>query len=896
VAAFTPKNYQSAVLDSVEIYFRACRELGNSNTAFYQTTLELWGQGSQYNPIEGFAIDMPYFCLRVPTGGGKTWLAAKAVSPINTHLLGLEHSVILWLVPSNAIREQTLKALKNRQHPYHQALRESGPITVLDLDEAKNVTRATLDTSTTVVVTTRQAFQVGDTEIRKVYESSGALMHHFDNLHPEQRAQLEQEDGVIPYSLANVLRLRRPFVVVDEAHNSRTELSFETLSRFNPSGIMELTATPDMEKTPSNVLHSVFAAELKGEEMIKLPIRLEAEPDWQQCLADSIARREELQTIADSERRQGAAYLRPIVLIQAQPRSKVRETLDVDKVRGELMANHRIPESEIVVATGEERGLEKIAEDFEEGILSEQCHVKYVITQQALAEGWDCPFAYILVSMAEVHSSTAVEQLLGRILRQPGAKHRDNEALNRSYAFVVSRDFNATAEGLRDRLVQGAGFNRREASEFVTAANPEQSYLDYRNNIHRTVIRPVIVELPEAPDIKKIPKATRDKLKWDKKTNTLTINEPLSPQETDELKAVISGPASLEAVVIAAQESRTTAIEFFQTPAELGIPFEVPQLALIFQGELELFEDIEQLDYPWDISIYDAHPTTDELSRLDLIGRVAAGGELDIDDDTGVMKSTFIVNLQRDLGLTYIPEHWDEVKLAAWFCRNLPDTTLTHESKRAFVVAWLNHLLMQDDMDLGKVNQRKFEIRNLLEARINGLRKQAASAAYQESLFGEDVGERISVSDEYVFTFNPYAYSPTRDYANKYGQYDFRNHYYSRIGDFDSKEEFECAIWLDQQTEIGRIEFWVRNLVRREGSSFSLQKADGKFYPDFICKLPNDGPVLVVEYKGADKWDTPKVQMDRKVGNLWAEMSDDCCRFIMVKDKDWSMIDACLTV
>ncbi len=893
MAAFIPKNYQSAVLESVEKYFRACRELENANTAFYQTTLELWSRGSQYNPIEGFAVDMPYFCLRVPTGGGKTWLAAKSVSKINTYLLGLEHSVILWLVPSNAIREQTLKALKERHHPYHQALCEAGPVTVLDLDEAKNVTRATLDTSTTVIVTTRQAFQVDDTEIRKVYESSGALMHHFDDLHPDQRAHLEQDDGVVPYSLANVLRLRRPFVIVDEAHNSRTELSFETLSRFNPSGIMELTATPDMEKTPSSVLHSVYAAELKGEQMIKLPIRLETEPDWQQCLADAIARREELQTIADSEQRQGAPYLRPIALIQAQARSKVRETLDVDQVREELITNHRIPEAEIVVATGEEKGLEKINAEYEGGILSDSCPVKFVITQQALAEGWDCPFAYVLVSMAEVHSSTAVEQLLGRILRQPGAKHRANDALNHSYSFVVSHDFNATAEGLRDRLVQGAGFERKEASEFVSAAKPEQGYLDYRNTIHRTVVRPVIVELPEAPKMNKIPKATRAKLNWDKKTSTLTINEPLSPEEEEKIKEVVSKPATVTAIEVAATESRTTAVEFFQTPAEQGIPFEVPQLALRIQGELELFEDPEQLDYPWDLSCYEAKPTYDELSRLDLVGRVAGGGDIDIEEDDGKMKVSFIAGLQRDLGLVYTPEHWDEVKLAAWLCRNLPDATLTHESKRAFVAAWLNHLLSQNDMDLGKVNQRKFEIRNLLEARIKTLRQQAATEAYQESLFGDDAEERVSVNDEYVFTFDPYAYAPSHDYADEYGPYDFRHHYYSRIGNFDSKEEFECAIWLDQQADSGRIKFWVRNLVRREGSSFSLQKANGKFYPDFVCMLPG-GEVLVVEYKGGDRWDTPKVKMDRMVGELWANMSNERCRFVMVKDKDWSMVGSVL--
>jgi len=889
VTAFTPKNYQAAVLDSVRLYFQHCRELANANTAFYQTTLELWERGSSYNPIEGFASDMPYFCLRVPTGGGKTWLAAKSVSAINTHLLGTEHSVILWLVPSNAIREQTLRALKDRHHPYHEALREAGTVTVLDLDEAKNVTRSTLDTSTTIIVTTRQAFQVDNTEIRKVYESSGALMHHFDSLSGEQRAHLEKEDGVVPYSLTNVLRLRRPFVIVDEAHNSRTDLSFETLARFQPSGIMELTATPDTKTHPSNVLHSVYAAELKGEQMIKLPIRLETEPDWQRCLADAIARREELNSIATQEQRQGEAYLRPIVLIQAQARRKDLETLDVDTVREELIRNHNIPEAEIIIATGDEKGLEKIEVEYEEGILSEKCPVKFVITQQALAEGWDCPFAYILVSMAEVRSSTAVEQLLGRILRQPNAKHRKNEALNRSYAFVVSRDFNATAEGLRDRLVEGAGFDRKEANEFVNSGRPDQAVFDL--NHRRAVVRPVVVILPETPEIKNIPKATRDKLSWDKKTNTLTINKPLSEDETEEVKATVKQASTIEAIETAAYESRTTAVEIYQTPAQQGIPFRVPQFALVVQGELELFENPEQLDYPWDVTLYDAHPNQEELARLDLISKVASAGELDIDENVGAMKVNFFREMQRDLGLVYTPEHWDEVRLATWLCRNLPDPTLTHESKRAFVLAWLNHLLEREDIDLARANQYKFEIRRLLESRISTHRKEAAKAAFQQNLFSAGVEERVSVSDEYAFTFAPLAYAPSADYDGEYGHYDFRHHYYGRIGSFDSKEEFECAVWLDQQAEAGRIKFWVRNLVRREGSSFSLLKADGRFYPDFVCKLPS-GVVLIVEYKGADKWDTPKVKMDRDIGELWANMSNGQCRFVMVKNRDWSAISA----
>jgi type III restriction enzyme len=162
MTTFSPKIYQQQVLDSVEAYFKACHEFASPSVAFTVTTERLWGRGNPYNPLAGFPADMPYFCLRVPTGGGKTWLAAKSVHLVNTHLLRCEHSVILWLVPSKPIREQTLKALKDRRHPYHAALAEVGPITVLDLEEAKSVTRATLDTSTTIIVATRQAFQVED--------------------------------------------------------------------------------------------------------------------------------------------------------------------------------------------------------------------------------------------------------------------------------------------------------------------------------------------------------------------------------------------------------------------------------------------------------------------------------------------------------------------------------------------------------------------------------------------------------------------------------------------------------------------------------------------------------------------------------------------------------------
>ena len=886
----TPKNYQESVLGSVDAYFNACHEIGDPDAAFYRATKDLWGQGSAYRPIAGFPADMPYFCLRVPTGGGKTRLAARAVELVNSKLLRTEHSVILWLVPSNAIREQTYKALKNREHPYHRDLRLAGPVTVIDLAEAKSITRPTMDTSTVVIVATVQAFRREDTEYLKVYETSGVLMHHFEGLDDAQKANLLADNGgdgptIIPFSLANVLRLRRPFIIVDEAHNSRTPLSFDTLARFRPSGILELTATPDTKTTPSNVLHSVSATELKAEDMIKLPIQLETIADWQKCLATAIDRREQLHEAARLEHNAGASYLRPLVLIQAQPRRTGQDTLDVAAVKKELMANHNIPEEEIVIATGEERGLEQLEKDFAGGILSPKCPVRFVLTQQALAEGWDCASAYILVSMAGVKSSTAVEQLLGRILRQPQAEKRANTALNRCYAYVVSDDFSSTANALRDRLVEGSGFEEREASSFVSAGREEQAKLDIGSG--RITITPVVVMLTEKPDLTKLPKETKSKLSWDARKGHLTISAPLSVEETEAVQNTVSGETSREAISRAAEASRTVAIKVFQTPSQRGLDFRVPQLAVMVHGELVIFDDPEVLEYPWDLPTGHAAPDAESVKSLQLANSVRDGGTIDIDD--GKVKVRFMAELQHDLGLAYRPEHWTEAKLAAWVCRNLPDPYTTHSSKNAFVSAWLGKLLTQDGFDLARANRQKFMIRQLIEAQIKHLRKTAVRVAYQQTLFGEDRADRVKVDESYSFEFHPDTYAPDRDYDGRFGEADFQHHYYPRIGDFDSKEEYLCACELEKWAARGRIDFWVRNLVRKPCSSFFLQTAEGRFYPDFVCKLPNK-TILVVEYKGGDRYVGAKP--DREIGDLWSEMSGGQCRFVMVTEKKWGALES----
>ena len=380
------KEYQKRALAALEKYFSECVRLTDADTAFYECTRR------SYTPVTELP-GLPYVCMRLPTGGGKTLVACHSVGIALRRFLQADHAVVLWLTPSNAIREQTLKTLKNRQHPYRQAVEsEVGSLSVLDIEDALHVTRSTLDTDTTIIVSTMQAFRVTETEGRKVYEDSGHLMDHFTGLPDEVMASIERkEDKTFDHSLANVLRVRRPVVIVDEAHNSRTDLSFETLARFNPSCIIEFTATPAREEHPSNVLHTVSAAELKAEAMIKMPIQLETRPQWKELLADAIAQRNALEKAAKAE----AEYIRPVMLLQAQPNRKGQENITVDVLEECLLQDHNIPKEQIARATGSDRDLDGV------DILSDKCEIRYVITIEALREGWDCPFAYVLCTVAE---------------------------------------------------------------------------------------------------------------------------------------------------------------------------------------------------------------------------------------------------------------------------------------------------------------------------------------------------------------------------------------------------------------------------------------------------------------------------------------------------------------
>ncbi len=869
------KGYQEKALDSLRKYLRACDSLMDADAAFYHVTRELWDQGIPYHPIKepSELADIPYVCLRLPTGGGKTLLACYAVAVANTEFLKREHSLVLWLVPSNAIKDQTLKALKDRDHAYRQALEGSvGRVTVMDLTEGLYLQQGVLSGSTVIIVATLQAFRVEDKDGRKVYESAGALQHHFQNLPAEIIEKLDHDDkGVVPYSLANVMRIYRPLVVVDEAHNARTELSFDTLARFRPSAILEFTATPDRSKNPSNVLHSVSAAELKAEDMIKLPIRLETRTDWQALLSDAIAQLVSLGQNADIERKKTGDYIRPIMLLQAQPRRQGRETLSVDVIEKSLMEDHHIPRDQIVRATGEDKGLEGI------DLTQEGCPIRYIITVQALREGWDCPFAYVLCSVAEQRAIGAVEQILGRVLRLPYCKSREIKDLDRAYAFVASPNFAEAAQNLVDALVEN-GFNRQEALDFIKPAHPEQILLELKSSRRR--IPPKVIELTEVPDPQKLSSDLLQKIEIDQDKKTVTLKTFLYPAEEKKINDLLIMEKARETWTYEVRKYREEANEIFKSPSERGEIFQIPGLSIKNGEQFELFEEDHLFENGWDLNSFDSKLTSIELGVLNEEG--GQYGEIDVSSN-GKLKSKFIPELNHELNLLNVVVNWTEAELIFWLDCNLAFMELSSEEKGIFLTSTIGDMIDHRDVTLSQLVRKKFLLRKIVEEKIKGYRLEARKKAFQEILFGQDQ-TRIVVSPEKCFTFSPDQYPfrypcPASDAFNR--------HYYPKVGDLDDRgEEFLCAQFIDQMDEI---EYWVRNLDRQEKFSFWLQTATDKFYPDFVCKLKH-GRYLVVEYKGADRWSNDDSKEKRRLGELWAAKSGGKCLFIMPKGKELGVI------
>ncbi len=850
---FTPKPYQNETLKRLAGYLEASRFDGPKK-AFDEMPREVprpWNRN--YAALERLP-ETPYICLRLPTGGGKTFLAVAALKLGAKYLEHERNPLVLWLVPTEAIRRQTLDTLQKPGHPNREMLEADfgeGRVRILDIADFADLTPQDLRDKACIVIGTFAALRVERTEGRKFYEHKETLEPHFATVPPNTpglEVHTEGPDaGKIKKSCANLMALIRPLVMVDEAHNAKTDLSYDVLNRVRAGCVIEFTATP---ATDSNVLHHVSASVLKAEAMIKLPIILAEKPSWQEALTDSILQRRQLEEAARGE----PDYVRPIVLIQAE--NKDRE-VTVEVVRDFLVQQGRIAPERIAIATGSQRELDGV------NLMDPACAIEFVITVQALKEGWDCPFAYVFCSVASVHSPKDVEQLLGRVLRMPWAKRRRHEDLNRAYAFVSKACWPEAVALLHDRLVN-MGFDEVEAAQYL---KHEESPALPPFAVPAPAPEAAVFALREAPVLDGLSDEARRQIVVSRDGGDAYAVRIVGeiPPEAEERIVAAAAPAEQERVrhALAARRERILTPE----PERPRVaPLQVPQLCLRIEGDLEPAQEEHFLSPDsWNLLDYPA-----ELSEAEF--RVEERSDVYEIDIQGRRLVERHLNTQTIFAFDEVPSNWTDLQLARELDPPLRRKDIRQEVLLEFIRRTLRYLGDRRGISLNTLYRVRAPLERVLREKIEKHSRQAMAAGYQARLFGD--GAAVETSYEYAFQFDPENYPATLHYQ---GGFQFPKHYYpGLIGEFDSKEEMECAKAIEMCPRVRR---WVRNIPRM----FGLPTSTGMFYPDFVAEL-EDGRLMVVEYKGEHLIQAE--QEKKNIGELWESRSEGRALFVWAVKRD----------
>ncbi len=430
----------------------------------------------------GLGDHLPAFCLKIPTGGGKTLLATKVIDLVNGHFRQGPRGLVLWIVPTTQIYNQTLKALKDRDHPYRQQIDLASGQRTLILEKTTAFGPRDVAENLCILLLMLPSANRQTKDTLRMFRDSGGFDRFFppDDDPPAHAKMLEEYpnldtfkqttgfgDRCIKTSLGNTVRLLRPLIILDEGHKAYSANAKATLEDFNPCMIVELSATP---AEGANVLVEIRGQELNAEEMIKLDLHIlnKASGDWRDTLLASVEHREHLEAEAQRHEAETGIYIRPICVIQVERTGRAQRTsgyVHTDDVREYLLQHPGVSAEHIAVKTSARDELKEV--DDIGGLMSRDCPIRFIITKQALQEGWDCSFAYVLAILANPSSRTGVTQLVGRILRQPYARKTKVAWLDESYVFCFSRRGNALLkevkkgfgleglQGLEGRVISG---------------------------------------------------------------------------------------------------------------------------------------------------------------------------------------------------------------------------------------------------------------------------------------------------------------------------------------------------------------------------------------------------------------------------------------------------------
>ena len=855
------KTYQKQVIDDLQNYFTYLQEHKKADKAFNAFWQEKTGP---YNPLTGEGM-RPYqstvpnavhLSIKVPTAGGKTFIACNTLKTIFDAMPESKAKAVVWLVPWSNLLDQTVKNLSNPDHPYCQKLNSlfNNRVQIYekkDLLQGASFNPSAVQEQLSIMVMNFASIRAKNKDDRKINEQNSNLANFADGIDDSQVLEGTEKEALI-----NVIRSLNPILVVDESHNAESDLSVEMLNNLNPSFILDLTATP---KQNANLVSLVSAMELKKEHMVKLPVIVYNHQNIEGVIESALHLQKKLENEAIILEENGGKYIRPIVLFQAQSKAKEDNTT-YEKLKAQLIAIG-IPDEQIKIKTANKDELKGI------DLMNKDCPVRYIITINALKEGWDCPFAYILASLADRSSEVDVTQILGRVLRQPYVMKHNNTMLNLSYVITASVKFQDTLQNIIKGLQQ-SGFSEKDYRD--KDVMPELIKQELQQTTLNNFLFPEAQKDETEIDVTKI--AFDANVNLTSFNNTITEIEQLAIEQNEAFEQQVNN-----------QDNTNSAIQIFtevgikvkqykmresvaQQAKEILLPkfiIEVPknEFLLMDEGGTELLDRVNLLKNfkltDKDIQIHFKGISSD-LYKIDT--EEISKGEYKMSpfkiEDISVQEqiSSYILAKPRE----------GQIKDLAYFVLKQIDKMppIAENEIKKYVNRILENMTAQELIDF---NQYKLSYSDLIKKKINDLADTHAEGIFNDWL------EINRIKTQSVWKFDD-AIVPAR-IANDIG-----NSLYAHEGEMNGLEEQ----FIREISGSANIAFWHRNLGR--GKGFALNGYKSNHYPDFIL-VTKANKVIVVETKGSDR-DNSDSAAKLRLGKAWEKSAGSNYSYMMVFDKN----------
>jgi type III restriction enzyme len=407
----------------------------------------------------------------------------------------------------------------------------------------------------------------------------------------------------------------------------------------------------------------------------------------------------------------------------------------------------------------------------EKKINTPESKVRVIITVEKLREGWDCPFAYVLCSLKETRSATAIEQLVGRILRLPNVKLKRNPDLNCAYAFSLSASMPEVLNELKDAL-ESNGFTRAEAERIIL---PTPTNFTLGQQPETVTLEPG-KEL-DVPRTEEVVKKLGGKVRFTPTTGQVTVIVPLSTEETVELAACAKTEEAKAALTEAAERVKAAEQAFGGTgetrqpsPYQLRLPFKVPILCVREGSNLFEFESTYLLEHPWRLSEKDASlaPSYDPRKRPQ-----AKTGSIDIDAKGDLQQVNdpqgtpdFIGRLHQQVLALGGPQTMTVEELVVWLDRRIEHSDIIYSESAAFLNKVVRGLMAQYGIDDPSVLALdRYRLSDEIEAAIEKHRTAERQQAFQGFLLPNS---ELAVDESRSLDFSTISYEPSWLYEGGY--------------------------------------------------------------------------------------------------------------------------------